>query len=167
VFSKISVNKINNLRKVTTLKSSVEQKKYFFEKNTMQSVPKNKYHRLLADPPEVIGAFPRNCLRMQKAPIKFAKFGRWEMALVCGPGSRKHSPLPQSGLRIKPLPLTNGHGRYITIMIHPNGRLCPLGNGVTFNRYGFVTVSIPKRFRNGRFNSETATWIQKWFKISV
>ena len=47
---------------------------------------------------KVIGAFFRNCLRMQKAPIKFVKFGRWDIALVCGPGSRKHSPLPQSGL---------------------------------------------------------------------
>jgi hypothetical protein len=28
-----------------------------------------------------------------------------------------------------------------------------------------VTVSIPKRLRNGRFNSETATWIQWRFKI--
>jgi hypothetical protein len=47
---------------------------------------------------------------------------------------------------------------------------------VTYNRYKFVTVSLPKRFRNGRFTSETAvrrfeietaTWIQKWFKKSV
>jgi hypothetical protein len=32
-------------------------------------------------------------------------------------------------------------------------------------------VSLPKRFRNGRFTSETAvetaTWIQKWFKMPV
>jgi hypothetical protein len=32
------------------------------------------------------------------------------------------------------------------------------------NRYKFVTVSIPKRLCDGRFTSETATWIQKWFK---
>jgi hypothetical protein len=38
---------------------------------------------------------------------------------------------------------------------------------VAYNRYKFVTVSLPKRFRNGRFTSETATWIQKWFKKSV
>jgi hypothetical protein len=64
----------------------------------------------LADPPEidiskssedankkkVIGAFFRNCLRMKKAPIKFAKFGRWDMALVVGPDRANipHSPLP-------------------------------------------------------------------------
>jgi hypothetical protein len=81
----------------------------------MQWAPKNKHNSLLADPPgiyisktskdanekkKVIGAFSRNCLRMQKAPIKFAKFGRWDVALVCGPGSRKHSTLPQSGLGV-------------------------------------------------------------------
>jgi hypothetical protein len=35
---------------------------------------------------------------------------------------------------------------------------------VTYSRYKFVTVSLPKRFRNGRFTSETATWIQKYLK---
>jgi hypothetical protein len=35
---------------------------------------------------------------------------------------------------------------------------------VTYSRYKFVTVLLPKRFRNGRFDSETATWIQKFFK---
>jgi hypothetical protein len=52
-------------------------------------------------------------------------------------------------LRIKPLPLTNGHGRYIT----GNGRW---GMAVLYGRYKFVTVSLPKRLRNGRFTSETA-----------
>jgi hypothetical protein len=33
-----------------------------------------------------------------------------------------------------------------------------------YSRYKFVTVSIPERFRNGRFRSETATWIQKYLK---
>jgi hypothetical protein len=28
----------------------------------------------------------------------------------------------------------------------------------------FLTVPLPKRPRDGRFNSETTTWIQKWFK---
>jgi hypothetical protein len=37
------------------------------------------------------------------------------------------------------------------------------GMAVTYSRYKFVTVSLPKRFRNCRFTSETATWIQKWF----
>jgi hypothetical protein len=43
------------------------------------------------------------------------------------------------------------------------------GMAVTYNRYKykFVTVSLPKRLRNGRFASETATWIQKWLKISA
>jgi hypothetical protein len=30
-----------------------------------------------------------------------------------------------------------------------------------------VTVSLSKRLRNGRFTSETATWIQKRFKTSA
>ena len=30
------------------------------------------------------------------------------------------------------------------------------GMAVTYSRYKFVTVSLPKRFRNGRFTSETA-----------
>jgi hypothetical protein len=37
-----------------------------------------------------------------------------------------------------------------------------LGMAVTYDRYKFRTVSITKRLRNGRFASETATWIQKW-----
>jgi hypothetical protein len=32
------------------------------------------------------------------------------------------------------------------------------GMAVAYGRYKFVTVSIPKRLRNGRFNSETAVW---------
>jgi hypothetical protein len=35
---------------------------------------------------------------------------------------------------------------------------------VACNLYECVTVSLPKRPRNGRYASETATWIQKWFK---
>jgi hypothetical protein len=33
----------------------------------------------------------------------------------------------------------------------------------------FLTASLPKRLRKGHFTSETetATWIQEWFKISV
>jgi hypothetical protein len=30
------------------------------------------------------------------------------------------------------------------------------GMAVTYGRYEYVAVSLPKRFRNGRFNSETA-----------
>ena len=29
---------------------------------------------------------------------------------------------------------------------------------VTYNRYKFVTVLLPKQLRNGRFTSETAVW---------
>jgi hypothetical protein len=40
---------------MTTLRPSVEQKMFFRKKHhvTMQQVPKNKYHCLLADPPEI------------------------------------------------------------------------------------------------------------------
>jgi hypothetical protein len=43
------------------------------------------------------------------------------------------------------VPLTNGHGRYITT--------CPLGMAVSYSRYKFVTAPLPKRLPNGRFNS--------------
>jgi hypothetical protein len=52
------------------------------------------------------------------------------------------------------LPLTNGHGRYITVArYNRTDTLFRWGIAVTYNRYKFVTVSIPKRFRNGRFTS--------------
>jgi hypothetical protein len=35
------------------------------------------------------------------------------------------------------------------------------GMAVAHNRYKFVTVSLPKRLRNGRFTSQTAVW---WFQ---
>ena len=41
------------------------------------------------------------------------------------------------------------------------------GMAVTYSCYKFVTISLLKRFRNVRFSSETATWIQKCFKKSV
>ena len=44
-------------------------------------------------------------------------------------------PGKHSYTRIKPLLLTNSHGRYITVTVHPNGPFCPLGNG----RYMSVT----------------------------
>jgi hypothetical protein len=36
---------------------------------------------------------------------------------------------------------------------------------ITYNRYKFATVSLLARLRNDLFTPETATWIQKWFKI--
>jgi hypothetical protein len=40
---------------------------------------------------------------------------------------------------------------------------------VNYDRYKHVTVFflLFERLRNGRFTSEIATWIQKWFKISA
>ena len=95
---------------MTTLKSSVEQK-IFFEKKTPcnrhQKIsttvfwrirPKLAFQKSVKTPikKKVFVGFFGNCLRMQKPKIKFTKFGHWDMALVCGPGSRKHSPLPQN-----------------------------------------------------------------------
>ena len=37
-------------------------------------------------------------------------------------------PGKDSDTRIKPLTLTNGHGRYMPVTVHPNGHLRPLGN---------------------------------------
>jgi hypothetical protein len=59
-------------------------------------------------------------------------------------------------LRIKGLALTSGHGRYITAAT-PERTIVPV------EEWPFPL----KRLRNGRFKSETATWIQKWFKKSV
>jgi hypothetical protein len=68
-------------------------------------------------------------------------------------------PVKDPHTRIQPLALASGHGRYITVTFWPLH--------IYYNRYKFVTASLPKRFRNGRFNSETATWIQNYFKQSV
>jgi hypothetical protein len=42
-----------------------------------------------------------------------------------------------------------------------------VGEWPLHGRYKFVTVSLPKGFRNGRFTSKTATWVQKHLKKSV
>jgi hypothetical protein len=70
-----------------------------------------------------------------------------------------------SHTRIKPLALTCDHGRYITAT--PERTLASVGEWPLniYSRYEFVTVSLLKRLHNGGFISETATWIQRWFKI--
>jgi hypothetical protein len=74
-------------------------------------------------------------------------------------------PGKNSDTRIKPLPLTNKHGRYIAAtterILSASLEEWPLN--IKCNRYKFVTVSLPKWSRNSRFTSETAataTWIQ-------
>jgi hypothetical protein len=59
-------------------------------------------------------------------------------------------PGKHSDTRIKPFPSANGHGRYTTVT--PERALVSV---VTYNRYKFVTVSLPRRFRNGHFASKT------------
>jgi hypothetical protein len=74
-------------------------------------------------------------------------------------------PGKDSDTRIKPLALTNGHGRYMAVTPERklmSARKFPLNTAVKF-----LSVSLPKRPCNGRFTSETVTWIQKWFKKSV
>jgi hypothetical protein len=81
-------------------------------------------------------------------------------------------PGKHSDTRIKPLALTNDHGRYITVT--PKRTLtsvgeCPLEiKPLNFCSFHFrnrrvTAVSLPKPPFGG-FRSETVTWIQKWFK---
>jgi hypothetical protein len=69
-----------------------------------------------------------------------------------------------SHTRILPLALTNGHGRYITVT--PERTLVSVGEWPLHIAVIFVTVSLLKPPCSG-FRSETATWIQKYFKKSV
>ena len=57
--------------------------------------------------------------------------------------------------RTKPLPLTDGHGRYMAV----TGTLERKRVSIPYNGR-FASETDVRRFRN-----ETATWIQKWFKI--
>jgi hypothetical protein len=62
-----------------------------------------------------------------------------------------------SNTRIKPLALTNGHGRYMTVTPErtlPSVFRC--GMSVIYIAVKFLAVSLPKRPCNGRFTSETA-----------
>ena len=72
-------------------------------------------------------------------------------------------PGKDSDTRIKPLALTNDHGRYMTVT--PERTLASVGEWplhIAYSRYKFLAASLPKRFRNGRFTSETAVrWFQK------
>jgi hypothetical protein len=68
-------------------------------------------------------------------------------------------------LGIKPLALASGHGRYITVT--PERTFFRQAMAVTRSRNKLVTVSLPKRLRDGRFISETATWTQKWLNKSI
>jgi hypothetical protein len=65
-------------------------------------------------------------------------------------------PVKDPHTRIKPLTLASGHGRYITVT--PEQTLVPVGEWPlhVYSRYKFITVSLPKRLRDGHFASETA-----------
>jgi hypothetical protein len=61
-----------------------------------------------------------------------------------------NTPTPEQPLRKKPLAVGFGCG------------MC-----VIYSRYNFLAAPLPEGFRSGRFTSETATWIQKFFKTPV
>ena len=71
-------------------------------------------------------------------------------------------PVKDSHTRIKPLALTNGHGRYIAVT--PERTLLSVGEWplhitiIIFNRFASETAT----YDNSRFTSETDTWIQEW-----
>ena len=50
-----------------------------------------------------------------------------------------------------------GHGRYVTVTPERTLFSCVRWGimAVTYSRYKFLTAPLPKRFRNGRFASET------------
>jgi hypothetical protein len=70
-------------------------------------------------------------------------------------------PGKHSDTRIKPLPLTNGHGRYMAVT--PERALMSVGMPVKYIAVKFLAVSLPF----GGFRIETAIWIRKWFLKSV
>jgi hypothetical protein len=77
-------------------------------------------------------------------------------------------PGKHSDTRIKPLALTNDHGRYIAVT--PD--CVRWGMSVTYIAAKFLAVSLPKRLCNGRFTSggfrsETVIWIQNWLKNTL
>jgi hypothetical protein len=77
-------------------------------------------------------------------------------------------PVEDPHTRIKPLASASAqrtrplHNRYTRAGVFVRWVMA-----VIHSRYKFVTVSLLKRLRGVGFRSETATWIQKWFKISA
>ena len=109
--------------------------------------------------------------------VRVTQRGMTAFRLLCE-GRRRSEPFPAwcSGglglvacmindhLRIKPLALASGHGRYIT-KTQPDGK----GNGRCEsynNRYKFITASLPKRPDRGSFTSKTAVRYRYGYRIS-
>ena len=79
------------------------------------------------------------------------------LAAKCPGSGTEVIPGKNSDTKIKPLPLTNGHGLYMTVT--PERTVFSVGGmAITYDRYRykFVTVLLPKRLRNGCFTSKTA-----------
>jgi hypothetical protein len=64
------------------------------------------------------------------------------------------TPVTDSHARTKPLALASGHGRHVAVA--PERTLVFVGEWPSqrCSRHKLVTVSLPKRFRDGRFASE-------------
>jgi hypothetical protein len=74
-------------------------------------------------------------------------------------------PGKDSDTRIKPLALTNGHGR--CMVVTPERTLASVGGmSVKYIAVKFLSVSLLKPPFGG-FRSEPVIWTQKWFKKSV
>ena len=70
------------------------------------------------------------------------------------PEGTETMPGKHSDTRIKPLPLDNGHGRYITVT--PERALVSVGKWPLNLALKFLTVSLPKPLCDGRFTLEIA-----------
>ena len=78
-----------------------------------------------------------------------SKKANWDTGII---------PVKDSHTRIRPLALASGHGRYRYITVTPEWAPVSVGEWPLLycNRYKFVTVSLMKRPRNVRVNTETA-----------
>ena len=73
-------------------------------------------------------------------------------------------PGKDSDTRIKPLALTNGHGRYITVTPERTLTYVRWGISVKYIAVEFLAVSLPKPPFGG-FRSETVIWTEVVLKI--
>ena len=76
---------------------------------------------------------------------------------LCRSGRTEIKPGKHSDTRVKPLPLANDHGRYTTVINTSERAIVSVGKWplhIIHSRYNFLTISLLKRSRNGRFTSE-------------
>ena len=116
-----------------------------------------KYSRWFRNTP---GRLSRNvrrpCVSGEHQPPQFEGAGRDMQDLRMRTGIIP-MPVKDSHTRIKPLTLASGQGRYIAV----TSELILFCWGMA------VTASLPKQLCDGRFTSETASCIQKQFKMPI